>query len=189
MYLFYVVTTNILLCIFSFFADVLSYDNTFLLFYFFTFKSSLPRVEFFHSVHEAVSELVVLYPPLRRYKHVGGRLAHEALHDDVAAQTLEIGYAGVDILVGREEFEGPLHVFVGKLRAADNLQLVYLQNVELQIRHYRGLAYVLLTILAGQSEDDMSAGEYAAVVRQFNGSSARLEVEPTGGVGGGGGHG
>lgn len=26
MYLFYVVTTNILLCIFSFFADVLSYD-------------------------------------------------------------------------------------------------------------------------------------------------------------------
>ena len=38
MYLFYVVTTNILLCIFSFFADVLSYDNTFLLFYFFTFK-------------------------------------------------------------------------------------------------------------------------------------------------------
>lgn len=39
MYLFYVVTTNILLCIFSFFADVLSYDNTFLLFYFFTFKS------------------------------------------------------------------------------------------------------------------------------------------------------
>ena len=37
MYLFYVVTTNILLCIFSFFADVLSYDNTFLLFYFFTF--------------------------------------------------------------------------------------------------------------------------------------------------------
>ena len=36
MYLFYVVTTNILLCIFSFFADVLSYDNTFLLFYFFT---------------------------------------------------------------------------------------------------------------------------------------------------------
>ena len=37
MYLFYVVTTNILLCIFSFFADVLSYDNTFftlLLFYF-----------------------------------------------------------------------------------------------------------------------------------------------------------
>lgn len=62
MYLFYVVTTNILLCIFSFFADVLSYDNTFLLFYFFTLKSSLPRVEFFHSVHEAVSELVVLYP-------------------------------------------------------------------------------------------------------------------------------
>lgn len=38
MYLFYVVTTNILLCIFSFFADVLSYDNTFLLFYFFLFK-------------------------------------------------------------------------------------------------------------------------------------------------------
>lgn len=38
MYLFYVVTTNILLCIFSFFADVLSYDNTFLLFYFFTFQ-------------------------------------------------------------------------------------------------------------------------------------------------------
>ena len=43
MYLFYVVTTNILLCIFSFFADVLSYDNTFLLFYFFTYKSALPR--------------------------------------------------------------------------------------------------------------------------------------------------
>ena len=139
MYLFYVVTTNILLCIFSFFADVLSYDNTFLLFYSFTFKSSLPRVEFFHSVHEAISELVVLYPPLRRYKHVGGRLAHEALHDDVAAQTLKVGYAGVDILVGREEFERLLHVFVGKLHAADNLQLVYLQNVELQIRHYRRL--------------------------------------------------
>ena len=55
MYLFYVVTTNILLCIFSFFADVLSYDNTFLLFYFFTFKSSLPRVEFFHSHFGAIS--------------------------------------------------------------------------------------------------------------------------------------
>ena len=122
---------------------------------------------------------MVLYPPLRRYKHVGGRLAHEALHYDVAAQTLEVGYAGVDILVGREEFERLLHVFVGKLRAADNLQLVYLQNVELQIRHYRGLAYVLLTVLAGQSEDDMSAGEYAAVVRQLNGSSAALEVVPT----------
>lgn len=46
MYLFYVVTTNILLCIFSFFADVLSYDNTFLLFYFFySFTFSLSHKE------------------------------------------------------------------------------------------------------------------------------------------------
>ena len=45
MYLFYVVTTNILLCIFSFFADVLSYDNTFLLFYFFTFKSPFLQIK------------------------------------------------------------------------------------------------------------------------------------------------
>ena len=143
----------------------LDVDNTFLLFYFFTFKSSLPRVEFLHSVHKSVGELMILYAPLRSNEHVGRRLADEALHDNVAAQTLEVSNAGVDILVGREEFERFLRVFVGELRATYDLQLVYLQNVELQLRHYRGLADILLAVFAGQSEYDVSTGENAAVVR------------------------
>lgn len=108
---------------------------------------------------------MILYAPLRSNEHVGRRLADEALHDNVAAQTLEVSNAGVDILVGREEFERFLRVFVGELRATYDLQLVYLQNVELQLRHYRGLADILLAVFAGQSEYDVSTGENAAVVR------------------------
>ena len=140
-------------------------DNTFLFFYFFTFKRSLPRVEFLHSVHKSVGEFMVLYAPFWSNEHVGRRLADEALHDYVAAQMLKVGNAGVDILVGREELERFLRVFVGELRATDDLQLVYLQNVELQLRHYRGLADILLAVFAGQSEYDVSTGENAAVVR------------------------
>ena len=134
-------------------------------FYSFTFKSSLPRFEFLHSVHKSVGELMVLYAPFWSNEHVGRRLADEAFHDDVAAQTLEVSNAGVDILVGREEFERFLRVFVGELRATDDLQLVYLQNVKLQLRHDRRLAYVLIAVFARQSEYDVSAGENATVVR------------------------
>ena len=98
---------------------------------------------------------MILQSHLGAYEHVGRRLAGKAFHDDVGTQAFEIVYHHIGIFVGSEQTERVRIELPCEARAANHLQLVYLQNVDGQRRHYGSLAYVLLRVLAGESENDV----------------------------------
>lgn len=118
---------------------------------------------------------MILQSPFGGYEHVGRRLAGKAFHDDFGTQAFEIAYHHIGIFVGSEQAERVCIELPCEARAANYLQLVYLQNVDGQRRHYGSLAYVLLRVLAGESENDVCARCYAAAVGALYGFAAALE--------------
>ena len=82
---------------------------------------------------------------------------------------------GTDVFVDGEHMEGLCRVFLSQPGAADDLQLVDFQDVELRQGDALGLPYDVGSRLSGQTDDDVSSGDDASVVGRRYGEPGAFE--------------